>query len=70
MYKPGQAQRELPAGAGEESIAKLDKIRYSSGTEPTAKIRLAMQKTMQRHAAVFRKQDLLEEGCRKMDDIS
>ena len=38
-------------------------MRYSKGSEPTAKIRLAMQKTMQRHAAVFRKQDLLEEGC-------
>jgi len=25
---------------------------------------------MQRHAAVFRKQDLLEEGCKKVDEIS
>lgn len=24
---------------------------------------------MQRHAAVFRKQDLLEEGCKKLDEI-
>jgi succinate dehydrogenase (ubiquinone) flavoprotein subunit len=69
LYKPGQAQKELPKGAGEESIAKLDKIRYSRGSEPTAKIRLAMQKTMQRHAAVFRKQDLLEEGIKKLDEI-
>lgn len=29
-----------------------------------------MQKTMQRHAAVFRRQDLLEEGCNKIHDIS
>lgn len=28
-----------------------------------------MQETMQRHAAVFRIQDLLEEGCQKMDKI-
>ena len=28
-----------------------------------------MQKTMQRHAAVFRKQDLLEEGCKKLDEV-
>lgn len=28
-----------------------------------------MQKTMQRHAAVFRKQDLLEQGCQKLDEI-
>lgn len=25
---------------------------------------------MQRHAAVFRKQDLLEEGCKKVDEVS
>jgi succinate dehydrogenase (ubiquinone) flavoprotein subunit len=25
---------------------------------------------MQRHAAVFRKQDLLEEGCKKLDEIT
>jgi succinate dehydrogenase (ubiquinone) flavoprotein subunit len=53
--KAGATQKELPANCGEESIAKLDKIRYSKGHEPTAKIRVAMQKTMQRHAAVFRK---------------
>ena len=47
----------------------LDKIRYSKGTEPTANIRNAMQKTMQRHAAVFRRQDILEEGCKKIDEI-
>ena len=69
-YKPGEAQPELPKDAGEESIAKLDKLRYSHGSEPTAKIRLSMQKTMQRHAAVFRKQDLLEEGCKKLDEVS
>ena len=45
-YTPGQAQRDLPAGAGEESIAWLDRIRYSKGKEPTSKIRLGMQKTM------------------------
>lgn len=41
-YKPGQAQKDLPKNAGEETISKLDKIRFSKGTEPTAKIRLAM----------------------------
>ena len=70
LYKPGQAQRELPKGAGEESIANLDKIRYANGSEPTAKIRLAMQKTMQKHAAVFRKEDLLQKGIVELDEIS
>ena len=59
-YKPGEKQPDLPKDAGEKTIANLDKLRFSKGTEPTAKIRLQMQKTMQRHAAVFRKQDLLE----------
>ena len=69
-FKPGQTQKELPKGAGEQTISNLDRIRHSKGTEPTAKIRLAMQKVMQRHAAVFRRQDLLEEGCNKLHDIS
>lgn len=68
-YKPGQAQPDLPADAGEASIARLDKLRYSDGPIPTSKIRLNMQKTMQKHAAVFRVQGLLEEGCHKMTDI-
>ena len=68
--KPGQAQKDLPKDAGEKTISFLDKIRYSKGSEPTAKIRLSMQKTMQRHAAVFRRQDLLEEGCKKLHEIS
>jgi succinate dehydrogenase (ubiquinone) flavoprotein subunit len=53
-FTPGQKQPELRAGAGEESIAKLDKMRYSKGSYPVAKLRRDMQKVMQRHAAVFR----------------
>jgi succinate dehydrogenase (ubiquinone) flavoprotein subunit len=67
--KPGVTQRDLPAGAGEESIAKLDKLRFSKGTHSTATIRREMQKTMQRYAAVFRRQDYLEEGCNKIMEV-
>merc|ERR1712151_176384 len=67
---PGQTQRDLPAGAGEESIAWLDRIRFSKGPEPTSKVRLGMQKTMQKYAAVFRRQDFLEEGCNSLHDVS
>merc|ERR1712004_776771 len=52
------------------SIAWLDRIRYSKGSEPTSKIRLGMQKTMQKYAAVFRRQDFLEEGCKSLHDYS
>lgn len=45
-YQPGQAQRELRPNAGEESIANLDRLRFSTGASPTAKIRLQMQQAM------------------------
>merc|ERR1712160_109660 len=51
----GAVQRELPKNAGEESIALLDKLRYSKGKSSTAQIRTGMQKTMQKYAAVFRR---------------
>merc|ERR1712046_246296 len=69
-FKPGQAQPELSKDAGEASIAKLDALRFLKGTYPIAKLRTEMQKAMQRHAAVFRRQDFLEEGCEKIHDIS
>jgi len=69
-YKPGDHQPELSSNSGEESIARLDKLRYSSGHHPTAKIRLQMQKTMQKYAAVFRRQDYLEEGCKQIQEAS
>jgi succinate dehydrogenase (ubiquinone) flavoprotein subunit len=60
----------LAKDAGEESISKLDKLRYSNGKEPTAKIRIEMQKTMQKYAAVFRRQDYLEIGCKRLHEDS
>ena len=40
--------------AGESSIANIDALRHKDGTEPSAKVRLEIQKTMQNYAAVFR----------------
>lgn len=68
--KPGDTQRPLKENAGEESIALLDKLRYSKGSHSTAHIRAGMQKTMQKYAAVFRRQDYLEEGCNKLHEFS
>lgn len=55
--------------AGEESIANLDRMRYANGSIPTADYRLTMQKTMQAHAAVFRTEKVLQEGCEKMHNL-
>lgn len=68
-FTPGQKQPELPPSAGEESIEKLEKLRTANGSISTAELRLKLQETMQRYAAVFRKQDTLEEGCKKVSEI-
>ena len=46
IYTPGQTQKDLPADAGEETIANLDKLRYADGEFTTASIRGELQRTM------------------------
>jgi succinate dehydrogenase / fumarate reductase flavoprotein subunit len=58
--------RALAAGAGEQAIARLDRLRNANGSRPTAEIRLEMQKIMQNHAAVFRTGESLAEGVQKL----
>ncbi|APG63067.1 succinate dehydrogenase flavoprotein subunit [Sphingorhabdus lutea] len=60
--KPGTAHRPLPKNSTDMSLGRLDHFRYAKGGTPTADIRLKMQKTMQKHAAVFRDNELLEAG--------
>jgi succinate dehydrogenase (ubiquinone) flavoprotein subunit len=68
-HKPGEKQAPIKDSAGEESVANLDWIRHSNGSISTAELRLKMQKTMQTHAAVFREEKTLQEGCKKMEDL-
>jgi len=65
----GAVQENLKDNAGEESIARLDKIRNADGKNSTAKIRLDMQNCMQAKAAVFRTEETLKEGVKKMTEI-
>ncbi|MFO1190380.1 MAG: succinate dehydrogenase flavoprotein subunit [Alphaproteobacteria bacterium] len=67
LVKPGAPHKDLPASAGEDSIALLDRLRQSKGGLPTARIRGEMQRTMQNNCAVFRTTEVLEEGCQKID---
>jgi succinate dehydrogenase flavoprotein subunit len=60
--QPNQAQRELAKGAGEDAIARLDRLRYANGSTSTAEMRLSMQKVMQSNCAVFRTGEVLDEG--------
>ena len=69
LYTPGATQRPLADDAGAEAIARVDRLRNANGSESTAKIRLAMQRTMQNHAAVFRTGESLQEGIDALEPI-
>jgi len=69
ISKPGAPHKPLAANAGEESIANLDKVRFSNGSTPTAALRLRMQKIMQNNAAVFRDGPVLKEGVKMIDEV-
>jgi succinate dehydrogenase / fumarate reductase, flavoprotein subunit len=66
IIKPGESQAPLPADAGDGALARFDKLRHATGGTPTAALRLAMQKTMQSHCAVFRTGPVLQEGVEKL----
>ncbi len=65
----GARQAPLAADAGQTTIDRLDKLRHARGAEPTAKLRLAMQRVMQDHAAVFRTGESLREGIEKLQQV-
>ena len=69
IVKPNTKQEHFTGNEGEQSIARLDKIRYAKGALSTAKIRSEMQNCMQKHAAVFRTENLLQQGQTKMQEI-
>jgi succinate dehydrogenase / fumarate reductase flavoprotein subunit len=69
LIAKGGAIPELPKGAGEQAIARLDRFRYADGGTPTAELRLRMQKTMQRDCAVFRTKKVLREGVKAIKAV-
>lgn len=67
--KPNTPHNPLPKGSEEFALTRLDHFRNAKGGSPTAEIRKDMQKTMQRHCAVFRDSALLAEGVQHMDQV-
>ena len=53
----------------EKIMTRFDGVRHASGSTPTAELREKMQRTMQEDAAVFRTQESLESGCKRMGEI-
>ncbi|MCX7067758.1 MAG: succinate dehydrogenase flavoprotein subunit [Methylococcales bacterium] len=70
LIQLGTPHKPLAATACDAALARFDGIRNANGVRNVAEIRLAMQKTMQSKAAVFRTQITLDEGIAAMADIS
>jgi len=66
VIRPGATQRALPKDGVERMLSRLDRLRYASGSRPTAGIRLEMQRIMQSDAAVFRSGESLQQGIDKL----
>lgn len=69
IQKPNAPHSKLPDDAGAATIARLEKIRTSTGPVPTAKLRNKLQVAMQRHAPVYRNGADLHAGCDIVRDI-
>jgi succinate dehydrogenase / fumarate reductase flavoprotein subunit len=67
--KPNTAHKRVPPDAIDFAIGRFDGLRHASGSIKTATIRLEMQRVMQNHAAVFRTDKTLVEGCNKLKDV-
>ncbi|PID60931.1 MAG: succinate dehydrogenase flavoprotein subunit [Gammaproteobacteria bacterium] len=69
LIEPGAKQREGKRADIEPALEHIDRIRYRKGELGTAEVRNNMQRTMQKHAAVFRTGESLAAGIEKMNDI-
>jgi len=57
------------AASVEKIMDRFDRLRHANGGTPTAVLREKMQKAMQEDAAVFRTQESLEQGCKRISEI-
>ena len=68
-----KAEMEKATAAYEEAhlaLTRLDHFRHAKGGSPTAQVRLDMQRTMQKHAGVFRFADSLKEGVTAILEVA
>jgi succinate dehydrogenase / fumarate reductase flavoprotein subunit len=68
--KPNAARKPLPKDSADLALSRLDHFRNAKGGSSTATVRLEMQQTMQKHAAVFRDSALLSEGVKQMEAVN
>lgn len=69
VIEPDTKHKSLPQDADDKIVQRFDRLRHAEGSQPTAEIRLKMQKTMQNYAAVFRTGETLDEGVKLIGEV-
>jgi len=66
LVKTGTPHEEISKMETDKCLDRFEKLRNGNGTNKTADLRLAMQKTMQSKCAVFRTEKTLKEGVEEI----
>jgi succinate dehydrogenase (ubiquinone) flavoprotein subunit len=69
LVKPNSPPIKIPANAGEQTMERLNKMRYSTGPIPTAQLRSELQRSMQKYAPVYRNAADMKIGNVKIVEI-
>ncbi len=69
VVEKGKAPKQLPKNVEDKILARFDRIRNAKGKLKTSEIRRNMQQAMQQDAAVFRTEDTLKKGAKKIDEV-
>jgi len=69
LVKPNSPHGALPQASVDQAVAHFDRLRHASGENPTASLRMRMQRTMQNHAAVFRTGESMAEGIKLLEEV-
>jgi succinate dehydrogenase / fumarate reductase flavoprotein subunit len=66
IVKPNSKHETIPESETQKSIDRFDKLRNANGKTLTSVLRDKMQRTMQKHCAVFRDEKILKEGMNEI----
>jgi succinate dehydrogenase / fumarate reductase, flavoprotein subunit len=69
ILTPNDKHAELPKDSAERALSRLDRFRNASGSTPTAQLRSRMQQVMQTNCAVFRTNDVLQQGSNLIHEV-
>jgi succinate dehydrogenase / fumarate reductase flavoprotein subunit len=70
IVNPDSAVPKPNPASVQAALDRFDNTRYAKGNTPTAELRMEMQQTMQKDAAVFREDKTLQAGKVAMDEIA